>query len=122
MVAPRGRAALGPGIRVMEGDVEGRGDPLAFTLIPGAGQPAWHLKATSQADKHVWLRAFHQCTQIASWLQRFRIGRLLGAGSAGTVYELCDAQTGAPMMAVKEIPIADASARAAVIDEARCLV
>ena len=116
---PRGRAALATGMRVTVGDAEAQ-SALGFTVVPGDGEPPWHLRAESEESLRRWLGAFERCAQIASWLSGFKRGRFLGEGSAGTVFELLD-DSGRPRCAVKEIPIPNRETRAAVMQEAKIM-
>ena len=117
---PRGRAVLAPGMRVTVGDTEAQ-SALGFTVVPGDGEPPWHLRAESEESLRRWLGAFERCAQIASWLSGFKRGRFLGEGSAGTVFELLDGRTGKPSCAVKEISIPNVETRAAVMQEAKIM-
>jgi hypothetical protein len=108
LVEPRGSATLQRDLQVspksMVHTLKDR--PLDFVLYPGGNALPWELRAETQKDREAWLQVFNHCVHVASWLQTFQMGGLLGVGAAAVVREVRVRDTG-EKFALKIVTIHD---------------
>jgi hypothetical protein len=122
LVEPRGSATLQRDLQVspksMVHTLKDR--PLDFVLYPGGNALPWELRAETQKDREAWLQVFNHCVHVASWLQTFQMGGLLGVGAAAVVREVRVRDTG-EKFALKIVTIHDPRMRQIAVQEVQVL-
>lgn len=122
VVEPRGSATLQKDLKVSPKSIVHslKDRPLDFVLYPGGNELPWELRAETEHDKQEWLKVLHHCVHIASWLQTFQMGGLLGVGAAAVVREVKVRATG-EKFALKIVTIHDPRMRSIAVQEVQVL-